>query len=232
MNKKVILITGGSRGIGKALAEYLEKKHYYDVATCSKTEPIYCDVRYYDHVIHLFDFIIQKYDRIDVLINCAGVLGPMGRLENSQIRDWKDTIDVNLMGTVNCVHQAIPYMRKQNYGRIINFCGGGVGGSNLPVGFSAYNTSKYAIAGFTETVASELEAYDITINAISPGAIDTEMARSRFVKGTKPDKVIELVDFLLTTDKKINGKVISANRDDYRHADYTKDSMYNLRRVY
>lgn len=229
---KVFLITGGSRGIGEALATHFSELNETVVYTCSRTEPYYCDVRYYDHVERMVNDIIKKEGKIDVLITCAGILGPMGRLEDSCITNWKDTIEVNLLGTVNCIHKILPSMKKQNYGRIVTFCGGGVGSNNIPVGFSAYNTSKYAIAGFTEAVSKELDAYDITINAISPGAIDTDMARSRFVKGNEPTKVIELVDFLVTTNKKINGKVISANRDDYRNTDYTKESMYTFRRVY
>ena len=214
------------------MAEHFEKDDDYFVITCSRTRPYYCDVRLYDHVERMFKDIIQERGKIDVLINCAGVLGPMGRLEDCYIANWKDAIEVNLMGTVNCVQQALPHMKEHNFGRIINFCGGGVGGKNLPVGFSAYNTSKYAIAGFTETIAQEVDAYDITINAISPGAVDTNMARSRFVKGTSPKKAIELAEFLITTEKKVNGKVISANHDDYRNTDYTKESIYNFRRVY
>jgi len=229
--KKIILITGGSKGIGKATAQKLNQNEDYIVVTCSKTEPIFCDVRHYDHVKSMIDFVMKRYGRIDVLINCAGILGPMGRLEDHDINDWKDTVDVNLMGTVNCVHQVIPIMKKQEYGRIITFCGGGVGGDDIPIGFSAYNTSKFAIAGFTEVIAKELDFFDITINAVSPGAVDTEMARQRWVKGGSPDKVIELIEYLITTNKHINGKFLSAKWDNYKDESFENKNLFTLRRV-
>lgn len=229
--KQVVLITGGSKGIGKAIAERFNQNNDYTVITCSRTEPIFCDVRYYDHVKNMIDLIMNRYGRIDVLINCAGILGPMGHLEESNIDNWKETIDVNLIGTVNCVHQVIPIMKKQGYGRIITFCGGGVGGDDIPIGFSAYNTSKFAIAGFTEVIGKELDFFNVTINAVSPGAVDTDMARQRWVKGGSPDKVIELIEYLVTTDKHINGKFLSAKWDKYRDDDYTKKSKFTLRRV-
>ena len=240
---KVVLITGGSKGIGKAAAIRFYELGY-KVAICSKTKDelddvatkvnglaVFCDVRCPDHVKKLFEIVMKRYERIDVLVNCAGILGPSGHLEDNSISDWKDTIDVNLLGTVNCVHEAIPIMRAQNYGRIVTFCGGGVGGDKLGPGFSAYTTSKFAVAGFTEAMSKELCFYDITINAVSPGAIDTDMARQRWVKGDSPDKVVDLIAFLAVSNKKINGKVISVKWDNYREADYSKESLFTLRRV-
>jgi 2-dehydro-3-deoxy-L-rhamnonate dehydrogenase (NAD+) len=240
---KIVLITGGSKGIGKAAAiKFYELG--YKVAICSKTKTelddvasqvngfaVFCDVRHPDHVKKLFEAVMKQFGRIDVLVNCAGILGPHGHLEDNNMSDWKDTIDVNLLGTVNCVREVIPIMRAQNYGRIVTFCGGGVGGDKLEPGFSAYATSKFAVAGFTEAMSKELCFFDITINAVSPGAIDTDMARQRWVKGDPPDKVVELITFLAVSNKKINGKVLSAKWDDYREADYKKESLFTLRRV-
>jgi NAD(P)-dependent dehydrogenase (short-subunit alcohol dehydrogenase family) len=241
---KVVLITGGSKGIGKAAAIKFTELGYR-VAICAKTKDeidnvvtatgcfaVFCDVRCPDHVKKLFGAVMKRFGRIDVLVNCAGILGPHGHLEDNSLVEWKDAIDVNLIGTVNCVHEAIPIMRAQNYGRIVTFCGGGVGGNDIGPGFSSYTTSKFAVAGFTEAMSKELCFFDITINAVSPGAIDTDMARQRWVKGDKPDKVIELITFLATANKKINGKVISAKWDDYRETNYIKNpNLFMLRRV-
>jgi len=268
---KVVLITGGSKGIGKATAIKFAKLGY-NVAICSKTKdelnatmdimatvsnPVsvggddklaailreqgsfqsekffsgFCDVRYPDHVKKLFASVMKKFGRIDVLVNCAGILGPSGHLEDNNINDWKDTVDVNLIGTVNCVWEVIPIMREQDFGRIITFCGGGVGGNKIEPGYSAYTTSKFAVGGFTEAMSKELCFYDITINAVSPGAIDTDMARQRWVKGDSPDKIVDLITFLATAKKEINGRIISAKWDNYLDADYTKPSLFMLRRV-
>jgi NAD(P)-dependent dehydrogenase (short-subunit alcohol dehydrogenase family) len=240
---KVVMITGGSKGIGKALAMKFSDMGY-KVVICSRTRKDlddiairatlrteFCDVRHKDHVKKLFENVMNEYGRIDVLINCAGILGPMGHLEDNDINEWRNAIDTNLMGTVNCVHEVIPIMRKQKSGRIINFAGGGVGGNKLEPGFSAYATSKFAVAGFTETISKELDFFNIQINAVSPGAVNTDMANQRWVKGDSPDKIVELIVFLVTTDKNINGKMISAVWDDYQNTDYTKESIYNLRRT-
>jgi 3-oxoacyl-[acyl-carrier protein] reductase len=241
--EKVVLITGGSKGIGKAAALKFHGLGY-KIAICSKTKSeldeiesktnalaVFCDVRCPDHVKKLFETVMIKYGRIDVLVTAAGILGPNGHLEDNDINEWKDAIDVNLIGTVNCVQEAIPIMRTQNFGRIISFCGGGVGGDKIGPGFSAYTTSKFAVAGFVEALSKELCFFDITINAVSPGAVDTDMARQRWVKGGSPDPVVDLIAFLASSNKKINGKILSAVWDDYRGTDYSKESIFTLRRV-
>jgi len=243
MNEKVVLITGGSKGIGKAAALKFHELGYR-IAICSKTKTeldevadktnalaVFCDVRCPDHVKKMVDAVVAAYGRIDVLVNCAGILGPQGHLEDNDISAWKDCIDVNLIGTVNCVKEVFPIMKKQGFGRIVTFAGGGVGGDKIEPGFSAYATSKFAVAGFTEAMSKELQFYDITINAVSPGAIDTDMARQRWVKGDSPDKIVELITYLAVAPKKINGKVLSAKWDDYKNADYTKQNLFMLRRV-
>lgn len=240
---KVAIITGGGKGIGKEVAMRFSNLNYKTII-CSRTKKdldsvalrtmvntVFCDVRYDDHVKKLFDTAVEMFGRVDILINCAGILGPMGHLEDCTMQEWYNTIQTNLLGTVNCTYEAIPIMKKQNYGRIITFCGGGVGGDKLEPGFSAYATSKFAVAGFTEAISRELDFYDITINAVSPGAVDTDMARSRWVKGGSPDKVVDLIQFLVTTDKKINGRVISANWDKYKEESYENKNLFTLRRV-
>lgn len=241
--EKVAVITGGSKGIGKALAIRLLSMEY-EVVVCSRsikdlasmlvdfnTHIEFCDVRHYDHVKKLFENVIEKYGRVDVLATCAGILGPMGHLEDCLMSAWSDTIQTNLIGTVNCTYEAIPIMKKQNYGRIITFCGGGIGGDKLEPGFSAYTTSKFAVGGFTEAMSKELDFYNITINAVSPGAIDTDMARRRWIKGGLPEKVVDLIQYLITTDKKINGRIISANWDNYKDETYENKNLFTLRRV-
>lgn len=240
--KKVVLITGGGRGIGKAIAIAFAKKAY-QVIIMSRTKEeldatakeigLECktfvnDVCYLHDTNWVFNRIMNTYGRIDVLINCAGVAGPIGALEDVDIGEWENTIDINLVGTVNCTKLAIPIMKKQGNGSIINFCGGGVGGDNIKPNLSAYITSKFAVAGFTEAISKELADTDIKINAISPGAVDTQMAKLHGVKGDTPEKVVGLALFLAETDNNISGKLISAKWDDYENLDTT---YYNLRRT-
>jgi len=239
---KVVVITGGSRGIGKAMARQFASKKW-NVAICSRTKEEldetqnelncyaeFCDVRFPDLVKKFFDSVIRKFGRIDVLITCSGILGPRGPLESNSLQHWKETMDANLLGTMYCVHYAIPIMKKQKFGRIITMCGGGVGGKKLEPGFSAYATSKFAVAGFVEAIGKELSFSELKINAISPGAVKTSMANERWVKGDSPEKTVKLAYFLATTDKDINGKVISAVWDDYENFE-DKESLYTLRRV-
>ena len=150
-----------------------------------------------------------------------------------------------------------PYiMKKQKQGKIINVSGGGIGGPNINPNFSAYTTSKAAVAGFTEVIAKELKSFNIQVNVISPGAVNTrlldqvleagEIAGKDFLEkskkqkidgGTTPEKAAKLAIFLATTESDhITGKLLSAVWDNYENFDKMKNkiaesSFYNLRRI-
>jgi 3-oxoacyl-[acyl-carrier protein] reductase len=271
MEDKVVIITGGSQGIGREMAmEFARLKAR--VIICSRTkkdldavtqeiesagglcESMVVDVSDTLQVRNMFEHVANKYGRTDVLITCAGIYGPIGPLETNDIKAWERAISINLVGTVNAVHSAIPIMKKQKHGKMITLCGGGIGGEIKP-NFSAYVTSKAAVAGFTEAIAKEVKDYNIQINAISPGAVNTRLldevlaaggkaGKDFFEKskkqktdgGTPPEKVTKLAVFLAGSESDfITGKVLSAVWDDYKSFHKTKDRvegpLFNLRRI-
>ena len=172
----------------------------------------------------------------DLLVNAAGVLGPGGPFTSISMSEFADTIAVNLLGSCNFMHAALPLMEAKAFGRIVNFAGGGAAYS-YP-NFTPYGTSKAALVRFTETLADEILAEDVTVNIIAPGAVETAMlveVRSRggevrtTVAITEP---VALVHFLCTEEARhISGRFIHV-RDDYRRRDlYAQKEMLKLRRI-
>jgi len=226
--KKVAIVTGGNDGIGKAFVKALEKRGY-TVEKCSRSKPELVDVTNYDSVFYFVKKTFEKHKRIDLLITCAGVSGPVGLFYDNDISSWKETIDINLVGTVNTIKATYPYMKRRQEGCIITMCGGGVGGKELKPDISAYITSKFAVAGFTEAISKELLGNGVYINAISPGAVETKIAKEHKTVGGNAEDAIKLMLFLVD-NKEITGKVFSAKWDDYKNKKILK-SLYNLRRI-
>jgi len=142
---------------------------------------IEADVSNSIEVRNLVKETMKKFGRIDILINNAGVI---------VYKDFKDTtkkeddyvVDINLKGTLHCTKEVLPIMIKQKYGRIINISSG-AGKTGIP-GMSVYSATKFAIVGFTESIADELKKTGIKVYAICPGGVDTRMYTSTF--GEKP----------------------------------------------
>jgi len=273
LSNKVVVITGGGQGIGRTMALSFAKLGSR-VIVCSRTrldlekverdikslggtcEYHIVDVAVLSQVEKFFANVIKKHGAIDVLITCAGIYGPIGSLEDNDAGDWKKAIDINLLGTVNCVRCVIPFMKRRKEGKIITLCGAGIGGPNIVPNFSAYTTSKAAIAGFTEAMSKELAEYNVQVNAISPGAVNTRLLdialdagkragkeflekcrRQKLEGGTSPEKSTELAAFLASKESNyISGKVLSAVWDDITAFHDIKDklansSLFNLRRI-
>ena len=273
MKEKIIVITGGSQGIGRCMAIEFAKLGA-TVIICARTKKDvdqtsaeisalggYCegfelDVSNSKKVKEFFNVIIKKYQTIDVLINCAGIYGPIGSLEINDPNLWERTIKINLLGTVYCIRNVIPIMKERKMGKIITLSGQGVGGRYMDPYFSAYIASKSAIVGLTEALAKELKEYNIQINAIAPGPVNTrfldqvlgakkwvgkkvfEKARKQHVEGgTSPNAAAQLAIFLARDESNyITGKLLSAVWDDYKSFDTKRDklektSLYNLRRI-
>lgn len=271
VKNKIVLITGGSLGIGKCMAKKFAMNNAR-VIICSRNqqelddaaaeisavgscEGMAVDVSMPDKVRQLIDYVSKKHGRLDVLINCAGIYGPIGPLETTDAVLWEQAIKINLIGTVNCIRHAIPVMKQQGSGKIINMAGGGVGSTNIPPNLSAYTASKAAISGFTEAMARELKDFNIQVNAISPGPVNTRLLdqvlkagestgrefleKSRKQKadgGTSPEKAAALALFLAGDDSNfVTGKTLSAVWDDYGHFHEIRQrldsSLYNLRRI-
>lgn len=239
-----VLVTGGGRGIGAHTAEHLAERGCR-VAICARTEeeieataarisaggvgpvkPYVCDVSDPKGVREMITRVIEGMDGLDVLVNNAGVMGPMGRLEDAALEDWRRPLEVNLFGTVNCTHAVLPWMMEQGHGKIINVAGGGIGWKKISSRLSAYVTSKFALYGFTEAMAKDLEECNIQVNIVSPGPVETALwdgnvspERRREIKQTGQDlsgePVARLIAFLASARSAgLTGKILSANWDD------------------
>ena len=189
----IVVVTGGSRGIGKTICKefayrganiiysYIKnhkeaKKPYEELKSFGITVKKVCnDVSKHDEVQKFFSEIIDTYDHIDILVNNAGI-NVDKTLKKMSIKDWEDVINTNLTGCFNCSKAVLENMIKNNYGRIINISSvialkGNFGQSN-------YSASKAGIIGFTKSMALETAKYDITVNAICPGFVETDMIKT------------------------------------------------------
>ncbi len=190
-----------------------------------------------------------------ILVNNAGVYGPIGRIEDNDWNEWTQAIQINLFGTVLMCRAVLPHLREQGYGKIINLSGGGAT-APLPR-FSAYAASKAAVVRFTETLAEEVREDHIDVNAIAPGALNTrllervleagpERAGQSFYErslkqleegGTPLDKGAALAAFLASeTSDGISGRLLSAVWDNWselpaRQHHLAKSDIYTLRRI-
>ncbi|GAA0789584.1 3-oxoacyl-[acyl-carrier-protein] reductase [Hathewaya limosa] len=187
---KVAIVTGGSRGIGKAIALRLAEKGFNIVVNYRKDNEallqfikeieskgvtamtIKADVSNFNSVEEMFKQVMQHYGRIDVLVNNAGITKDT-LLMRMKEEDFDSVIDVNLKGTFNCVRQVTPIMLKQKGGRVINISS--VVGEVGNAGQVNYASSKAGIIGLTKSLAKELGSRGITVNAIAPGFIKTDM---------------------------------------------------------
>ena len=167
---QVALVTGGAQGIGRSIAEGLAADGA-DVEVLDLETGV--DVTDEQSVRAAFDDVLRKRDRIDVLVNNAGIY-PHIPFEEMSFADWRRVLATNLDGTFVCSSAAYPAMRARSYGRIVN-----ISSATFFIGYaglSAYIASKGGIIGFTRALASEAGPHGITVNAVTPGLIATERA--------------------------------------------------------
>ena len=196
LKNKIAIVTGSSRGIGKEVAAELVREGAR-VMLCARSEAelkkaaadiggsvAYCTVDVSDDtsVKKLVDTTLKKYGKIDILVTCAGIYGPMGEFHTQDIDAWNEAIDINLLGTVRAIHAVIPHMKK-NGGSIVALAGAGVP-KPFPY-FSAYSTSKAGIVQLITGLAQEYTT--IRFNAIAPGAVATKLIDEVIPAG--PEKV-------------------------------------------
>jgi 3-oxoacyl-[acyl-carrier protein] reductase len=234
---RTALVTGGGRGIGKETAILLYKKGL-NVIICSRTQKEIdsavkqiksfgnsniigrkCDVSVYSHVNTLMNEASEIFERVDVLINNAGITY-VNKLIDTTEEQWDQTLDVNLKGAFLLCKEIVPHMIKNNLGVIINVSSGAgkVGFENI----SAYCASKFGMIGLTESLATKVANYDIRVMAICPGEVATKMQEAvdaRYYelnkhKMLRPRTVAEkIADMIFNDNKYRNGIAILLNEE-------------------
>ncbi len=198
-NQRIVVVTGGSRGIGRAICIALAAPdtriffNYFspsdpdaEAAAAAETEKLVAEAQGFaasksvniakeNEVVEFFKEVIDKTGRIDVLVNNAGITKD-GLLVRMKEQDWDAVLNINLKGAFTCTKIVSKVMMQQRYGRIINMAS--VVGVTGNVGQANYSASKAGLIGLTKTAAKELAPRGITVNAIAPGFIETDMTAS------------------------------------------------------
>jgi NADP-dependent 3-hydroxy acid dehydrogenase YdfG len=186
---KVVVITGASSGLGNATARHLSAQggivvlgaRRVDLITAladdlaaqgGKALAIATDVTHYDQVQKLVDAAVQTYGRVDVMINNAGV-APISQLERIKVDEWDQMIDVNIKGVLYGIAAALPYMKQQKAGHILNVSS--VAAYTITPATAVYSATKQAVRALSEGLRQEVKPYNIRTTVISPGAIATEL---------------------------------------------------------
>lgn len=189
IKNKVIVITGASSGLGEAAALHLSKLGAMVVLGARRVERIQAlakeinskggkaiaiatDVTQVDQVKALVDTAVQTYGRIDVIINNAGLM-PQSPLDRYKIDEWNQMIDVNIKGVLYGIAAALPYMKEQKSGHIINISS--VAGHKVRAGGAVYAATKHAVRVISEGLREEVKPYNLRTTIVSPGAVDTEL---------------------------------------------------------
>jgi len=268
------IITGGSQGLGKAIAaHYLAEGA--NVVLCARGEKELaatraelsgqfpaqtilvrpCDVADETQVNNLTAHALHEFGSVHALVLNAGVYGPMGPTETVDLAAWRHALDINLYGVLLPCRAIIPHFKKAGRGKIIVLSGGGA--TNPLPNISAYAASKAAVVRLMETLAEELKAFHVDVNAIAPGALATRLVDEVLAAG--PEKVgaafyaknkqwkekgatplelgAGLAVYLASSDSDgITGKLISAQWDPWKNLqqyrdDLAKSDIYCLRRI-
>ncbi|TYP59969.1 3-oxoacyl-[acyl-carrier-protein] reductase [Thermosediminibacter litoriperuensis] len=239
LSGKACIVTGGSRGIGRSISIKLARSgavvvvNYKtneksalevvaEIESLGGTAMAYrADVADYNQAAKMVEDVYQKYGRIDVLVNNAGITRDALILRMTE-KDWDDVINTNLKGLYNTTKSVVKYMVKQRGGKIINISS--VAGIYGNAGQANYAAAKAGIIGFTKALAKELGSRGITVNAVAPGFIKTDMTSAMIQKTSEdviaekialkrlgePEDVANLVAFLASDESSyITGQIIA-----------------------
>jgi 3-oxoacyl-[acyl-carrier protein] reductase len=268
----IALITGGGRGIGEAIATrfsaegatvVLASRTQSEIeqvaarlrASGAKADAFAANVTDPAQVASLVERAL-RHGRIDILVNAAGIYGPIGPMWEQDPEAWKAALDINTYGTFLMCRAVVPHMIRRGSGAIVNFSGGGAT-APLPR-FSAYAVSKAAVVRLTETLAEEVREHGIRVNVIAPGAIDTTLQDAVLAAGERAGRLLEMIQrirktgeggtpievpaalasFLACGDSApLTGKLVSAPHDGWqkwdreRIADVSAKPWFTLRRL-
>ena len=268
------IITGASLGLGAEIAKHFAAQGA-SVLLCARNEMELeaqraklatahpnarivvhrADVAQETDVDLLFEIAASALGKLDIVVNNAGVYGPMGRLDTVEWNEWLQAISINLNGLVYCSRKAVQAFKPYGYGKIINLSGGGA--TNPLPGISAYAASKAAVVRFTETLALEVRELGIDVNAVAPGALATRLTdqliaagparvgvnlHERMSKlaregGTPLNVGAELCVYLASAESDgLSGRLLAAQWDPWPFNDNVKNDIdqsdiYTLRRI-
>lgn len=244
LSGKTALITGASKGIGEATArrmadlgvnvvlaartEKAVKSIAEEIASVGgKAVGIGCDVSKYSQVQAAVDLAKEKYGRIDIVVNNAGLIDPIARLKDSDPREWGKAIDVNVKGVYYAMHAALPYMERQKSGVFVNISSGAA--TSALEGWSHYCSSKAAALSLTRCAHREVADKGVRVVGLSPGTVATDMQVAIKASGINPvsqldpavhippEWVAETICWLATKDaKEFDGDDVSLRDEEIR----------------
>jgi NAD(P)-dependent dehydrogenase (short-subunit alcohol dehydrogenase family) len=272
---RAALITGANQGLGLAITRAyvaagasvlmcarggaLLDRARTEVAALSSPGQLVlgqtADVSRADHVKRLAAAALDAFPQLHILVNNAGVYGPLGRIEDVDWSAWVQAIEINLLGSILMCRALLPHFKSRRYGKIVQLSGGGA--TNPLPRISAYAASKAAIVRFAETLAEEVRGDGVDVNSIAPGALNTRlldevlaagpeavgkdfherMVTTKAQGGTPLDKGADLAVFLgSAASDGITGKLLSAVWDPWatlpeHRADLHQTDVYTLRRI-
>ena len=244
LQDQVAIVTGAAQGMGAAIAGRLAAEGAKVVVSDINLQKVAAvaerindganssalamktDVTQEDEVAKMVETTIEHYGTVTVLVNNAGILYPT-RIDNVTKAEWDEVLDVNLNGSFLCSKAVLPIMKTNKFGRIVNMSSS-AGRSVSTLGGVHYTAAKAGVLGLTRGMAKEVAPFGITVNAICPGLIDTEMARENCSPGQlrayeesfpiprlgTPDEVAQLIVFLSTDAAYITGASIDINGGD------------------
>ena len=188
LSNKIAVVTGAAQGFGYAIAKrfvssgakvILIDKDPEAISTALKKNEInfvdnfQVDITNFNEVIKIIKEIIDRYNKIDIFVNNAGIAGPSHKTWDYPIEDWKSVVDIDLNGTFNCCKAIVPYMIEKNYGRIVNVAS--IAGKEGNPNASAYSAAKAGVIALTKSLGKELADYNIAVNCVTPAAAKTKI---------------------------------------------------------